>query len=164
MEYSNFYLNTIIKVSADFGFSDFETHPDSITEKLGIQPDNFMVKGVTRLMRTGKKFTNPFNSWSISSNSESKDINEHVRELLRRLDGLENKFDPEFGPPNIGITFKSNYLYMGSGPHFEKEILAGIAKLGAEMSFDIYQIDQELSVDERRSIFRRITREDLTQD
>lgn len=161
MEYSEFHLNTIVKVEAYFAFNNFDFHPDLITKELGIKPDKIDVKGDPRETIPGKSIITPFNSWGVKSNSDSKDINFHIKQLLTRLKGLESKMNPKFGAPYFGILYKSNYLYAGSGPYFEPEVIQGIAKFKAEMVFDIIQVDQDLSEEEPKSRFRRLTREDL---
>jgi hypothetical protein len=158
MEYSEFHLSTIVKVGAGFGFFNFDFHPDIITSTLGITPDEIRIKDEIRTHPNEKEFKTPFNSWGLSSNSDSKDINVHLRVLLQRLEGLEAKFKPEFGQPCFDILYKSNYLYVGSGPWFEVDVIAGIARLKAEMVFDIYQVDEEVARDPN-SQFERLTRE-----
>jgi len=140
---SEFYESTIIKVSAGFGFSDFNCDPGAITEVLGVQPDSMSRKGEDFLLPNGKAGVRPFNSWGITSRSESKDVNVHLRELLERLEGKEGSLRADFGAPSFGVIWKGNYLYAGSGPYYEADVLMGIARFGAELWQDIYQVDQE---------------------
>jgi hypothetical protein len=39
--------------------------------------------------------------------------------------------------------WEGNYLYAGSGPFYEADVIAGIATLGADLWQDIYQIDED---------------------
>jgi hypothetical protein len=151
---SEFYEATILKVRAGFGFSDFACDPGEITEALGLEPDTLSRKGEEFLLPTGKTGVRPFNSWGITSRSESKDVNVHLRDLLNRLEGKEGTLQAEFGTPSFGVTWKGNYLYAGSGPFYEADVLMGIARFGAELWQDIYQVDQEDEVGSGR--FQRI--------
>jgi hypothetical protein len=92
------------------------------------------------------------------SASNSKDINDHLRQLLVRLGAAKAPFDPEWGEPQFGILWKGNYLYAGSGPFYEPDVIAGVAGLGAALYQDIYQVDQDDSEVENKSEVRRIPR------
>lgn len=83
MKLSEFYKSTIIEVRADFGFSDFNCDHEELTIKIGITPDEIYRKGNEVKLKTGKKRNIINNGWYISSHSKSKDINEHLRYLLR---------------------------------------------------------------------------------
>jgi len=54
------------------------------------------------------------------------------------------------------VLWKGNYLYAGSGPFYETDVLKGIACFDAELYHDIYQIDQSEGEIENRSEFKRI--------
>jgi hypothetical protein len=87
MALSEFYESTIVEVNADFGFSDFPCAPEAITEALGLAPDDARTRGDRRASAFGGRvIVVPFSTWSIHSVAQSKDINEHLRELLTRLD------------------------------------------------------------------------------
>jgi hypothetical protein len=143
MALSEFYASTILKASASFGFTEFVCDPDEITRALGIAPDEVDRKGARRTIRGGRELDIPFSFWSIRSEGGSKDINEHLRMLLRRIDGKQSLCRVEFGRPAFGVTWKCNYLYAGSGPFYEIDVIAGIASWQAELFQDIYQVDQE---------------------
>lgn len=143
MSISDTYKSTIIEVKAYFGFDDFECDPDEITKSLGIEPDSVMRKGEIRTLRNGKEIANTKSSWSIESNSDSKDINIHLRELLGRLKGCGSGIETQFGNPDFSVLWKGNYLYAGSGPFYETDVLQGIAELKGMLWHDIYQIDDE---------------------
>lgn len=49
----------------------------------------------------------------------------------------------EFGRPSFSVTWFGNYLYAGSGPYYEADVLRGIASWDAMLWHDIYQVDQE---------------------
>lgn len=143
MALSEFYESTIIEVQAYFGFDNFDCHPSEISASLGVEADDFHLKGSSRTLKNGKTIKNHFSSWSIESKSVSKDINVHLRQLLDRLNEVQNKFEPRFGKPSFSVVWKGNYLYAGSGPFYETDVLKGISKLSAELYHDIYQIDED---------------------
>jgi hypothetical protein len=142
MAISDFHASTIVEVRAYFGFDEFACDPDEITSALGIAPDEVRRKGEIRKLRGGREVRCPSNDWSIQSRSGSKDVNEHIRELFARLSGVSGRIRPEFGTPSFSVLWKGNYLYAGSGPFYEADVIAGIAALGAMLWQDIYQIDE----------------------
>lgn len=134
---------TVILVRVYFGFDEFACDPDEITEALKLQPDEVRRTGEFRTVGGGREIRERSNSWTLVSRVDSKDVNDHVRELLERLGSANDHFRPEFGRPSFSVLWKGNYLYAGSGPSYESDVIAGIASLGAELWQDIYQIDQE---------------------
>jgi hypothetical protein len=142
MAISDFHASTIVRVRAYFGFDSFECDPDAITRFIGIQPDEVGLKGAVKTVRGVREIRWPFNSWSLASRRESKDVNEHLRELIDRLSHVGDSFPTEFGEPSFSVLWKGNYLYAGSGPFFEANVIAGIARLKAALYQDIYQVDQ----------------------
>jgi hypothetical protein len=74
---------------------------------------------------------------------DSKDVNKHFRWLLERL--LPHR-DQVLGFANgetyFGVLWKSTYLYAGTGPMLDRDVVAGAAKLHAEIGFDIYQVKE----------------------
>jgi hypothetical protein len=138
MAISDFYSSTIVKVTAYFGFSQFACDPDEITRHLAIEPDEVDRKGAIRIVIAHRRIEWPFNSWSIASHVESKDVNEHLRELFDRLSRVCHDLPERFGEPSFSIHWKGNNLYSGSGPFFEADVIAGIARLSASLFQDIY--------------------------
>src|SRR5262245_5221767 len=138
MAISDTYASTIINVKATFGFSEFDCNPDEITQALGVVPDEVGLKGQVRQIRGGREIRQLWNSWTIQSRSESKDINDHLRELLTRLNGLAGGIRKDFGSPWFSVLWRGSYLYAGSGPFYEADVIAGIAGLGAMLWQDIY--------------------------
>src|SRR4051812_44865738 len=128
MAISDFHGSTIVKVRAYFGFDSFGCDPDTITRFMGMQPDQVGVKGAVKTVRAGREIPWPFNMWSLISCVESKDVNEHLRELIDRLAHVTESFPSEFGEPSFSVLWKGNYLYAGSGPFFEADVIAGIAR------------------------------------
>ena len=96
MAISEFHASTIIKVRAYFGFGGFECDPSEISRALRIEPDEILRKGSKKFLRNGNEMEVLRNSWGIESKSISKDINEHLRELLTRLVGSESLIQPHF--------------------------------------------------------------------
>jgi hypothetical protein len=142
MAISDFHASTIIKVRAYFGFHQFACDPDEITRALGVAPDEVGRKGEIRAVRGGREIRRLWNDWTIESRSDSKDVNDHIRELLARLGGVSDRIRREFGTPSFSVLWKGNYLYAGSGPFYEVDVIAGIAALGAMLWQDIYQVDE----------------------
>jgi len=143
MAISEFYASTILKVSVSFGFDGFDVDPDEITQVFGIPPDEVRRKGERRMLHDGRELGIPFSSWTIVNADDSKDVNDHLRALLRRIEGKQSACKAEFGRAKFGVTWKCNYLYSGSGPFYEADVIAGIASWQAELFQDIYQVDQD---------------------
>lgn len=96
-------------------------------------------------MRGGRLFRALVSSWGISSKLGSKDVNDHCRELLHRLDGCASRLDPSWGVPTFGVLYKATHLSGGNGPFFLADVVRGIAALGAELWQDIYALDDDAS-------------------
>ena len=141
MPLSEPFARTIKFVEATFGFSEFKCPPNEITDALGIQPDNVRVEGEIHRLKSGREITNAFSSWSIESSCQSKDINEHLRQLFERLQNVKLPFPEKFGQPSFGIAWKSSNLYAGSGPFYERDVIEGMARLQADLWQDIYAVD-----------------------
>jgi hypothetical protein len=135
------FAATIKDMKATFGFSRFSCDPDEISDRLGLAPDNIRRKGENRAMPNGRGFAVPFSSWSIESRSASKDVNDHLRELLARLQGTHARILPQWGVPSFGILYKATHLGTGNGPFFEADVIEGIALFKAELWQDIYALD-----------------------
>lgn len=146
MPLSEFYESTIVFVSASFGFSGFECPPADITDLLQLQPAEVMVKGEPRQLRSNRTIETVESSWCVTSSCDSKDVNVHLRELLGRIPDSQFPTPAHFGPPSFSVVWKGNYLYAGSGPFYESDVLAGISRLGAMLWHDIYQIDDDAEV------------------
>lgn len=63
--------------------------------------------------------------------------------LLGRIDGKQELCKAEFGQPTFAVMWKGNYLYAGSGPFYDADVIMRIASWRAELIQDIYQVDQE---------------------
>lgn len=138
---SPLYEAKIRMVRVDFGFSSFVCDPDEITTALGIVPDQIRRKGEIRELRGGQRMTVPVSTWCISSRVESKDVNEHCRELLRRLEGCATRLDPRWGVPGFHVLWKATHFFGGNGPFFLADVVSGIAALGAELWQDLYAVE-----------------------
>jgi hypothetical protein len=156
MALSDFHASTIIEVRAYFSFRQFDDDPSKISASLNIPADEIMRKGEMRRLRNGKEIENGWNSWMIESKGNSKDANDHLRELLARLEGKEKLVPQQFGKPSFSVLWKGNYLYAGSGPFYESDVLRGIAGFDADLWQDIYQIDQRDDEIENKSEFKRL--------
>jgi hypothetical protein len=47
------------------------------------------------------------------------------------------------GQTAFDVLWKSTYLYAGTGPMLDADCVSGVAALGAGISFDIYQVDED---------------------
>ena len=163
MPISEFHESTIVRVEASFGFADFACMPDEITTKLGVQPDEIRVKGERRVgFDKTRTIEVQSNSWNIASNLPTKDINDHLRQLFARLGSARVPFDPAWGEPSFGVTWVGNYLYAGSGPFYEPDVIAGIASCGAALYQDIYQVDEPEEESEGNTGLQRIPKRFFT--
>jgi hypothetical protein len=163
MPISEFQESIVVRVEASFGFADFTCAPNEITAKLSIQPDETRVKGEQRMVADGTRTIRvPFNSWHITSNLPSKDVNEHLRQLLARLGVAKVPFEPTWGEPSFGVLWVGNYLYAGSGPFYERDVIAGIASLGSALYQDIYQVDEPEGASESETTLQRIPKRFFT--
>jgi hypothetical protein len=136
------FAESIKKVRVTFGFAQFDCDTAAITTAVGIVPDEVRRKGEQIPVRGGRLLTVPFSTWSISSSTDSKDVNDHCRELLKRLAGAVGRLDPRWGVPSFSVLYKATHLCAGNGPFFEPDVVRGIAALGAELGQDIYSIEE----------------------
>jgi hypothetical protein len=67
--------------------------------------------------------------------------------LIHRLAHVAPNYPPELGAPSFSVLWVGNYLYAGSGPFFEADVIAGVARLKASLYQDIYQVDEGLEED-----------------
>jgi hypothetical protein len=139
---SEFYEKTIESVRVSLCFHGFRCDPDHITAVLGIEPDQVQRAGEERETLGGHRVKDRANQWALDSRSASKDVNVQIRDLLVRVEACATSIDPEWDP-FFNVVWKGNYLYAGSGPFYERDVLAGVAGIGAEIFQDIYQVDGE---------------------
>src|SRR5262249_48167261 len=116
--------------------------PAAITAALGIAPDEVRRRGEQMQATGGRIVRVPFSTWSISSRTESKDVNDHCREVLKRLSGTTDRLSPLWGVPEFSVLYKATHLCAGNGPFFEADVVRGIAGLGAELWQDIYSLEE----------------------
>lgn len=137
------FAESIRQVEVCFGFMSFLCDPDEITKTLGVVPDEVRRQGDLQQTATGRTIAVPFNSWSIASTVDSKDVNDHCRQVLSRLSGAIGRLDARWGTPSFSVTYKATHLCSGNGPVFEVDVVQGIAALGAELWQDIYSLDED---------------------
>ena len=136
MTINELHASHIGRVGVSFHLSSPTLDPDEVTRALKISPDLVSVPPSTH------------GFWSLSSQGkvegllESKDINEHLRYLLRNL-LLFREAILDFakgGNTYFDVLWESSYLYSGTGPEIASDCIAGICQLNAGLGFDIYQI------------------------
>lgn len=141
------HASHIREVVVRFFISGRDLNPAAVTAALGIDPDVCALQGEPRRLGDGRAVgVESDGYWSVGSGGKvvSKDVNDHFRHLLALLlpradaivaaaSGGETFFD---------VRWESTYLYAGTGPLLDAECVAGVARLGAGMGFDIYQIDE----------------------
>ncbi len=150
MSINELHASHIGRVGVDFFVASPSLNPSEVTAALGIQPDDFASRGDER-RNYGGGLLSPHEQgfWLLTSKGkvqgelESKDIDEHLMFLLKLLLPHKEvilKF-AEGGETSFSVLWESSYLYAGTGPVISRECIAGIAQLGADIGFDIYQIE-----------------------
>jgi len=139
MSINELYASHIGRVAVSFQLSSPTLDPDEVTRALGVSAE----------LLSNQPSTLGF--WSLSSQGKvegalaAKDINEHIRFLLRIL--LPSKSTvltfAEGGETYFDVLWESSYLYAGTGPVLASDCIAGICELKAGLGFDIYQIESE---------------------
>lgn len=138
------FLREITDVRVSLVFIDFEADPNEITEALGIEPDEAQRKGEVRIVARGGEFSSPHNLWSLKSDVSSKDPNVQIRDLLYRIEGVKQKIDPAWNP-SFNVLWKSTILGAGSGPFYERDVIEGMAEIGADLFQDLYLVEEDQS-------------------
>jgi len=150
MSINELHASHIGRVGVDFYVASPALNPSEVTAALGIQPDKFASRGDERRNPAGGLLS-PYQEgfWLLSSKGkvqgalEAKDIDEHLMFLLKLL--LPHRESilgfAEGGETSFGVLWESSYLYAGTGPVISRECIAGIAQLGADIGFDIYQME-----------------------
>jgi hypothetical protein len=154
MAISSLYASHIRRVNAYFTLTSVSLAPSEITRQTGITPDFSETSGDPRYSPRGRlQSYHREGSWGIeglprlkAEGDARKGINEHIQVLLdvllpRReiVLALARRMKAEI---DFGILWESTYLYAGTGPMFTPQNMAGMAALGAGLSFDIYQINE----------------------
>lgn len=127
---------TIELVTAFFSIHGFDEDPDEITARLGIAADQVSRRGE---VREGREEADTENWWLLQSRLRSKDVNDHLRGLLGRLKGQADALRPEWHP-SFTVLWRGTNLERGGGPLYARDVVAGIAALGADLAQDVYQI------------------------
>ena len=70
----------------------------------------------------------------------------------------------DWGERSFNVLWKGNYLYAGSGPFYEADVVAEVAELDAAIWQGIYQVDQADEELETESEFKRIPKAFFTGD
>jgi hypothetical protein len=137
MSITEFHASHIGRVGVSFQMSSPTLDPNEVTRALGITPELVSVPVSTH------------GFWSLSSQGKveaglaAKDINEHIRYLLRILLPVREailKF-AQGGETYFDVLWESSYLYAGTGPVIAEDCIAGICQLNAGLGLDIYQIE-----------------------
>ena len=160
---SKYDLRYVTEAYASFSLTGFEMNPNEISQKLNLTPLSVEVKGEPIELPKGGSYLSEENMWHIRSSVNSLDVNDHLKELLDRLETNEADLDESMGKSVFTVTYLNNYLYAGSGPTLESEVVARIGKFNAEIAFDIYQVDQELTEEEENAEYRRLTRDEVNE-
>jgi hypothetical protein len=148
MSLNPLYEEHIREVTVAFDLTAPDLDPDAVSEVVGINPTWSARRGDERRSYTGH-LLDPHDEgwWQLSSRDtiDSKDINDHFRYLLTRLLPHEDYICEvgEEGESSFGFLWKSTYLYAGTGPMLARDCVAGVARLNAEIGFDIYQVNEK---------------------
>ena len=141
MALNEIFEDTIEKVEVALTFSGFDCPPEEITSILGIQPDQLRTKGEILTLAGDREFRAPESLWALNSRESSKDLNVQVRDILGRLAGLEKVIEPAWNPA-FNVFWKSTILGAGAGPYFERDVIEGIARIGAEVWQDLWLAEE----------------------
>ena len=142
MPLDDIFAADIEEVRVSLVFFDFDADPGIITEALGILPDEVRRKGEVREMEGDRAYTVPHNLWALNSRSPSLDPNDQIRELLARVEVARDKIDPAWAP-SFNILWKSTTVGAGAGPYYEKDVVQGIAGIGADIYQDLYLVEKD---------------------
>jgi uncharacterized protein DUF4279 len=117
--------------------------PDDISLLLGIEPHYAHRLGDPILSKSGKVVgERVFNYWSYSSSSStnSKDLNDHLTSLLDAFLPLTSIIGNISKLSNVYIfaSWESSRVIFGAGPIISSNTSRGIGSLGVELHFDIY--------------------------
>lgn len=150
MELNPLHESHIVKVAVSFEPTAPDLNPDEFSGILNIDPDDSAKAGGERRNYVGELLEPHKEGWwklSTEDKLSSKDINDHFKYLLDRL--LPHKDEilklTANGETYFNVIWKSTYLYAGTGPVIEREIIRGTSELNAEIGFDIYQVDEKKS-------------------
>ncbi len=150
MELNPLYESHIVKVAVSFEPTAPDLDPDKLSKVLNIDADDSAKAGNKRHNFIGKPVEQHIEGWwklSTEDKVSSKDINAHFKYLLDRLLPHKDKILnlTANGKTYFNVVWKSTYLYAGTGPVLEHEIIHGVTELNAEIGFDIYQVDEKKS-------------------
>lgn len=134
------------RVWVEFELTGNEIASKTVTEALGLTPDDSANKGDSRENFAGKPLTPHREGWwylTSRDKIDSKDLRVHFHYLLEKLLPVSDKIASLGSNCNkyFGVHWESSYLYAGTGPILDLATIEGVARLRAEMGFDIYQIE-----------------------
>lgn len=151
MEISESHAAHIGRVKVEFWLSGGSLDPAAVSQMVGTPGDVAAHAGDPRVAKNGVVLS-PYNEgiWRLSSRERIqatgralKDVNEHFRCLLRILLPHRDALIAlaRTGRASFDVLWESSYLYAGTGPVLDADSIRGIADLGADLGFDIYQIE-----------------------
>ena len=134
-----------IKVSLYISGKDIDL--EEISVLAGRTADYAVSRGDKRLNSVGKVIgIHEQSEWILSTEGRvaSKDINEHFRYLFRSISSadalLVARLEGWGAETYFDVLWESSYLYAGTGPILENDVIGEVAKLNGKIGFDIYQI------------------------
>src|SRR5262245_26873337 len=111
--------------------------PEEVTSRLGIPPDAVRHAGEPRPHTIIIENTH---RWELHSGiSEDCDLAEHVKAVLDKVEHCAAKIAELAGAPGNEVLLCC-IVHAGSAPALglSKEAIAGLARMGAEVDFDLY--------------------------
>ena len=141
----------IRKVSVGFVLRGPSLDAEAVTKRLCLNPTAAVRKGQQRII-AGRVLPPCHDAgyWRIESTPaiDSIDINDHFGFLLNLLSPLVHDIKGiiEANEVYFDVLWESTYLYAGAGPVISNGSLRGMAELGADVCFDIYQVNEESDV------------------
>jgi len=150
MEFGPHWKRFVGKVSATLQFTCFEAEADEVTKTLGIQPTwTSPLQAPPRFTPDGFMGAKQGCVWHYETSSQvsSREISEHVRQLLRLFSPLKSRLEEMRPSPRISVRVLWETTILGlTGPQLGADCIAGLAKLGASVEFYVVKIDEVSNV------------------
>ena len=137
----------LFKIYCSFAITSQEIFPDEITKELGIQPDQFFLKGDYRKKGRDTIYTNLHHLWKIRSKTTidtEGDVSAHISEIHSRIKNKLNilrryKKDPKLDIV-VWISIKTDDA--GGDFYITEEELAFINSISNQLRFSIVAVDE----------------------
>lgn len=141
------YKSDIKKINVSLWIAGFDSSPDEITKKLGIEPTETLIKGDYRFFGKGKhliKKLNKQNAWILKSPlSQKVKPDRHLEHILNIIQSKKQRFIEIFNKYDSRISLAIYWDYCNPGITLDKKILKELAELNIEVGFDTYYLGED---------------------